>query len=108
MTRTDQIIEDAETAIRISEGVARLKSKAARMRDAIDQMEGAMFRCDELIDLKETWEDNGSATSEGHTVRDDLLLSPRLRWGELKQIFTALDELNAIVNDDEFAPRHFE
>lgn len=68
-----------------------------------------MFGCDELIDLKETWEDGGAAEEEGHGApRDDLLLEPHLRWGELKRIFAALDELNAIVNDDEFASRYFE
>lgn len=94
-------------AARFADELALMRAKAFRMRNAIGAMEGAMFGCDDLIDLKETWEDAGPATAEGHAPRDDLLLHPRLRWGELKHIFAVLDELNTIVNDDAFSPRHF-
>lgn len=87
-------------AAHFADEAARLRRLGARMREAIDGMEGAMYGCDALIDLKETWEDE--------KARDDLLLSPRLRWGELKRIFAALDEMNAIVNDDEFSPKSFQ
>ena len=86
-------------AARFADRIAELSDKASRMRNAIDAMEGAMFGCDALIDLKETWEDA--------SADDNMLLAPRLRWGEMKRIFAALDELNALVNDDAFSPSHF-
>jgi len=88
--------------------IAALKESAARMRAALGAMEGAMYGCDDLIDLKETWEDDGPMASDGHKVRDELLLEPRLKWGELKRIFAALDELNAIVNDEALSAGRFE
>lgn len=70
------------------------------MRTAIGDMESALYGCDALLDLRDTW--------EGENVRADLLLSPRLPWGELARIFAALDDLNKIVNDPEFSFHQFQ
>jgi hypothetical protein len=43
MPSTEQIIEDAETAIKISDGVDRLKARIAELEAALDEILGASF-----------------------------------------------------------------
>ena len=51
MDRTDQIIEDADTALRISRGVDRLKQENATLRELVHFLGSrAVLVCDELQD----------------------------------------------------------
>ena len=76
-----------------------LKEKAARMRLAIDLMEGALCRATSLIDLPEAWGEPRH--------RSDLGITPKMNAGEVYGIVDAFKELNAIVNDPEFSPHNF-
>lgn len=74
-----------------------LKAKAKRMILAIHAAEGAL--CDPgmwaLTDLPSQWGDDGKPS-------DNVVFRPKLRADAIWRLRRAFDELNAIVNDDEF------
>jgi hypothetical protein len=66
--------------------------KAREMRNAIDQIEGALMGAGELIDLP--------ARFEG--ARDDLQLTPKMTLGQIRRIARALSECTRIINSPEY------
>ena len=79
-----------------------LKAKAKRMILAIHAMEGAL--CDPgmwpLTDLPAQWGDDGKPS-------DTVIFRPKLRADAIWRLRQAFDELNAIVNDEDFDIRRF-
>ena len=64
------------------------------MRNAIDGIELALQGIHHLDELQALWQD----------ARDDLKIKIEMDVGTFRQICTALDECNRIINSDDFPP----
>jgi hypothetical protein len=75
--------------------IMTLKQKAEIMRNAIDAIKLAMQGWPELLELPDN-----CALDESDA--DDLELEVKITWKHLRQVLSAVDECNRIMNSDEF------
>lgn len=75
------------------EPVMTLEQKAADMRNALDSIELALMGFeDNLLEIAELFE----------TTSDDVIVWPKIKVGNLRQLATALAECNRIINSPEY------
>ena len=75
-------------------GPMSLREKAMEMRNAIDGIELALHGIERLDHVRRLWDD----------ADDDLKIKVEMDAGTLRQICTALDECNRIINSPEYGP----
>jgi hypothetical protein len=71
-----------------------LEEKYTEMRNAIDAADLALHGIDHIEELQSLWQD----------ARDDLRIKVEMDVGTFRQICEALDELNRIINSDDYTP----
>jgi hypothetical protein len=71
-----------------------LKEKYTEMRNAIDSIDLALHGIDHIEELKTVWEG----------ARDDLLIKIEMDLLTFRQICSAMDECNRIINSSDFLP----
>jgi hypothetical protein len=64
-------------------------SSVWQMRDAIDQIEGALMGLGDFVDLDMIYE----------TAREDLVIAPKMTVGQMRRVCDALAKCTAIVNE---------
>lgn len=73
-----------------------LKRKATEMRNAIAMIEGSLFGAARI--------DWGRLSDIFESSHDGVVLNLKVTVGEFKQLYSALQECNRIVNSEEYFP----
>ncbi len=74
--------------------MSKLLDRTLEMRNAIDMLESALMGCGNFVDLPGMFKG----------ARDDLLLAPTPRLGQVRRVCEALAECTRIINSDNYTP----
>jgi hypothetical protein len=74
--------------------MSELLRAAIEMRNAIDQIEGALMNYGDLSDMPELFDD----------AEDSLMLAPHITVGQMRRVCAALDTCTHIINSNAFTP----